>query len=142
MVNTCKKLPSDCASSIMDALPILCNLLNYEDQQVPALKLLCHGNKFSGNIYNFLCHLILSQLVESAATCLTRIADQFSQSSDMMEELCKRGLITQATRLIDSSSRITLSQPVHNVCKFVVVGACFLNKIHVSIFFLGGGAGG
>ncbi|KAJ0088161.1 hypothetical protein Patl1_32033 [Pistacia atlantica] len=33
VVNICKKLPSDCPSTLVDAVPILCNLLQYEDRQ-------------------------------------------------------------------------------------------------------------
>jgi len=35
MVNLCKKLTSESLSSFMEAAPILCNLLGYEDHQVP-----------------------------------------------------------------------------------------------------------
>lgn len=35
VVNICKKLPSENVSPCMEALPILCNLLHYEDRQVP-----------------------------------------------------------------------------------------------------------
>lgn len=34
VVNICRKLPSEPASPFMDAVPILCNLLQYEDRQV------------------------------------------------------------------------------------------------------------
>lgn len=33
VVNICKKLPSECPSPFMEAVPILCNLLQYEDRQ-------------------------------------------------------------------------------------------------------------
>ncbi|XP_044482153.1 E3 ubiquitin-protein ligase UPL4 isoform X2 [Mangifera indica] len=86
VVNICKKLPSDCPSTLVDAVPILCNLLQYEDRQ----------------------------LVESVAICLIKISAQLSQSTEMLDKLCKHGLIHQATHLINSNSRTTLSQPVYN----------------------------
>ncbi|KAJ0028429.1 hypothetical protein Pint_35570 [Pistacia integerrima] len=86
VVNICKKLPSDCPSTLVDAVPILCNLLQYEDRQ----------------------------LVESVAICLIKISAQLSQSTEMLDELCKHGLIHQATHLINLNSRTTLSQPVYN----------------------------
>lgn len=33
-VNICKELPADCPPSLMEAVPLLCNLLQYEDRQV------------------------------------------------------------------------------------------------------------
>uniref|UniRef100_A0A2P2M427 HECT-type E3 ubiquitin transferase n=1 Tax=Rhizophora mucronata TaxID=61149 RepID=A0A2P2M427_RHIMU len=86
VVNICKKLPTECPSPFMEAVPILCNLLQYEDQQ----------------------------LVENVAICLIRIAEQVIQSSGMSEEICKHGLINQATHLIHLNSRTTLSQPTYN----------------------------
>ncbi|KAL5742867.1 hypothetical protein ACOSP7_029599 [Xanthoceras sorbifolium] len=86
VVNICKKLPSECPSAFMEAVPLLCNLLQYEDQQ----------------------------LVESVATCLIKIVERVSQSSEMLDELCRHGLIHQATHLVNLNSRTSLSQPVYN----------------------------
>ncbi|XP_024443585.1 E3 ubiquitin-protein ligase UPL4 isoform X2 [Populus trichocarpa] len=86
VVNICKKLPSENFSPFMEAVPILCNLLQYEDRQ----------------------------LVENVAICLIKIAERVSQSSEMLDELCKHGLINQATHLVQLNSRTTLSQPVYN----------------------------
>ncbi|CAH8371193.1 unnamed protein product [Eruca vesicaria subsp. sativa] len=86
VVNICRKLPSEPPSPVMDAVPVLCNLLQYEDRQ----------------------------LVESVAICLTRIADQVSQSPAMLDQLCRHGLIHQSTHLLNLNSRTTLSQPVYN----------------------------
>lgn len=55
------------------------------------------------------------QLVESVASCLIKIVEQVCHSSDMLEELCKHGLVQQATHLIDLNSRTTLCQPVYIV---------------------------
>ncbi|KAD3337492.1 hypothetical protein E3N88_33012 [Mikania micrantha] len=84
VVNICEKLPSEGFSPFMDAVPILCQLLQYED----------------------------NQLVEHAATCLIKIAERVQQSSDMLDELSKHGLIQQVTHLIDLNSKITLSHSV------------------------------
>ncbi|MCH92349.1 E3 ubiquitin-protein ligase UPL4-like, partial [Trifolium medium] len=67
VVNICKKLPSESPTPFMEAVPILCNLLLYEDRQ----------------------------LVENVATCLIKIVDRVSHSSEMLDELCKHGLIQQ-----------------------------------------------
>ncbi|KAK1562419.1 hypothetical protein Q3G72_011634 [Acer saccharum] len=86
VVNICKKLPSECPSPFMEAVPVLCNLLQNEDQQ----------------------------LVESVATCLIKIVERVSQSSEMLDELCRHGLICQATHLVNLNTRTSLSQPVYN----------------------------
>ncbi|KAJ9184255.1 hypothetical protein P3X46_004000 [Hevea brasiliensis] len=86
VVNICKKLPTECPSPFMEAVPILCNLLQYEDRQ----------------------------LVENVVICLMKIAERVSQSSEMLDELCKHGIINQATHLIHLNSRTTLSQPIYN----------------------------
>lgn len=84
--NICKKLPSDSPSLFMDAVPSLCNLLQFEDQQ----------------------------LVESVAFCLTKITERVSQNPEKLDELCKHGMINQALRLINLNSGTTLSLPVYN----------------------------
>ncbi|KAL3536312.1 hypothetical protein ACH5RR_004773 [Cinchona calisaya] len=85
VVNICKKLPSECPSPFMDAVPVLCNLLQYEDRQ----------------------------LVESVATCLIKIVERVCHSSDMLDELCKHGLVQQATHLINLNSQTSVSQPIY-----------------------------
>ncbi|XP_077239573.1 ubiquitin-protein ligase 4 [Tasmannia lanceolata] len=84
VANICKKLPSDCSSLVIEPVPILCNLLQYEDRK----------------------------LVENAAMCLIRIVDCLS-SSEMLDELCNHGVIHQSTHLIASNSRMTLSQSTY-----------------------------
>ncbi|KAK7267606.1 hypothetical protein RIF29_20284 [Crotalaria pallida] len=86
VVNICKKLPSDGPSHFMEAVPILCNLLQYEDRQ----------------------------LVENVATCLIKIVERVAQSSEMLDELCKHGLIQQVTHLLSSNGRTTLSRLTYN----------------------------
>lgn len=58
---------------------------------------------------------LISQLVENVAICLVRITERVSQSSEMLDELCKHGLIRQATHFMSLNSRTTLSQPIYNV---------------------------
>ncbi|MED6170603.1 E3 ubiquitin-protein ligase upl4 [Stylosanthes scabra] len=67
VVNICKKLPSESPSPFMEAVPILCNLLQYEDRQ----------------------------LVENVGTCLIKIVERVAQSPEMLDELCQHGLIQQ-----------------------------------------------
>ncbi|KAL6998251.1 E3 ubiquitin-protein ligase upl4 [Sarracenia purpurea var. burkii] len=85
VVNICKELPSECPSPFMEAVPILCNLLQYEDRQ----------------------------LVENVATCLIKIVERVHLPSDMLDEICRHGLIHQTTHLIDLNCRTTLCQPVY-----------------------------
>ncbi|XP_027363049.1 E3 ubiquitin-protein ligase UPL4 [Abrus precatorius] len=86
VVNICKKLPSESPSPFMEAVPILCNLLQYEDRQ----------------------------LVENVATCLIKIVERVAQSSEMLDELCKHGLIQHVTHLLSLNGRTTLSQLIYN----------------------------
>ncbi|CAA3018631.1 E3 ubiquitin- ligase UPL4 isoform X1, partial [Olea europaea subsp. europaea] len=85
VVNICKKPTSESLSPFMEAIPVLCNLLQYEDKQ----------------------------LVESVVTCLIKIGEQVCHSSDMLDEFCRHGLIQQALHLIDLNSRTTLGQPIY-----------------------------
>ncbi|XP_075510126.1 E3 ubiquitin-protein ligase UPL4 isoform X1 [Primulina tabacum] len=82
VVNICKKQYPESPSLFMEAFPILCNLLQYEDRQ----------------------------LVESVATCLIRIGDQIYHSPDMLNEICRHGLVQHAVHLIGLNSRTTLCQ--------------------------------
>ncbi|KAL5721492.1 HECT-type E3 ubiquitin transferase [Ranunculus cassubicifolius] len=85
VANICKRLPKNLASSYMDAVPILCNLLQYDNQK----------------------------LVENVASCLIRIVERVKHSSDMLEEVCKHGLIHQATHVIAMNSQSPLTQSVY-----------------------------
>ncbi|KAJ0235097.1 HECT domain-containing protein [Hirschfeldia incana] len=86
VVNICREISSESPSPFMDAVPMLCNLLQYEDRQ----------------------------LVETVAICLTKIADQASQSPEMLNQLCSHQLIHQSIHLLNLNGRTTLSQPVYN----------------------------
>ncbi|CAN6470950.1 unnamed protein product [Victoria cruziana] len=82
VASMCRRLPSDSFSNIKDAVPILSNLLHNEDQKV----------------------------AESAVTCLVNIISCFSSSVTMLDELCKHGLLQQATNAISINSQIVLNQ--------------------------------
>ncbi|KAE8719128.1 E3 ubiquitin-protein ligase UPL3 [Hibiscus syriacus] len=87
--NICKKLPSDASDYVMEAVPLLTNLLQYHD----------------------------SKVLEHASVCLTRIADAFASSPDKLDELCNHGLVTQAASLISTSTsgggQASLSTPTY-----------------------------
>ncbi|CAA6673508.1 unnamed protein product [Spirodela intermedia] len=74
--NMCKKLPPDAADFVMEAVPLLMNLLLYHD----------------------------SKVLEHASVCLTRIAEAFSSSPEKLDELCNHGLVTKAASLISVSN--------------------------------------
>ncbi|PKU64336.1 E3 ubiquitin-protein ligase UPL4 [Dendrobium catenatum] len=82
VANVCKKLPLDCSSLVLEAVPTLCNLLQYED----------------------------CKLVETAVTCLMRITSCFSSSTEILDVLCKHGVISKSLHLITVDGRTTLSQ--------------------------------
>ncbi|KAI3765712.1 hypothetical protein L2E82_15754 [Cichorium intybus] len=73
--NMCKKLPSDAADFVTEAVPLLTNLLQYHDAKV----------------------------LEHASVCLTRIAEAFASSPDQLDELCVHGLVKQAATIISTS---------------------------------------
>ncbi|CAI0445300.1 unnamed protein product [Linum tenue] len=87
--NMCKKLPSDAADFVMEAVPLLTNLLQYHDAKV----------------------------LEHASVCLTRIAEAFASSPEKLDELCNHGLVTQAAELISTSNvgggQASLSPPTY-----------------------------
>lgn len=118
VVNICTKLPSE-PSPFMDAVPILCNLLQYEDRQVRMMlssSFYPDRNILLGNSNSSVICLYL-QLVENVAICLTQIVDHVSQSPTMLDQLCTHGLIHHSTHLLNLNSRTTLSQPIYNVHK-------------------------
>ncbi|KAJ1277415.1 hypothetical protein BS78_04G002400 [Paspalum vaginatum] len=82
--NICRKLPSDASEFVMNAVPLLTNLLNHHD----------------------------SKVLEHASVCLTRIAEAFAHHPDKLDELCNHGLVAQAASLIsvgNSSGQASLS---------------------------------
>uniref|UniRef100_A0A1D1YN22 HECT-type E3 ubiquitin transferase n=1 Tax=Anthurium amnicola TaxID=1678845 RepID=A0A1D1YN22_9ARAE len=85
IVNVCKKLPSDCSSFLLEAIPTLCNLLNYDDEKI----------------------------VETAAACLKKISENLS-GSEFLDDMCKHGLVNQCANLIASSGRPPVSQATYH----------------------------
>ncbi|RWR81706.1 E3 ubiquitin-protein ligase UPL3-like protein [Cinnamomum micranthum f. kanehirae] len=74
--NMCKKLPSDAADFVLEAVPLLTNLLHYHD----------------------------SKVLDHASVCLTRIAEAFASSPEKLDDLCNHGLVAQAAGLISISN--------------------------------------
>ncbi|XP_077246615.1 E3 ubiquitin-protein ligase UPL3-like [Tasmannia lanceolata] len=87
--NMCKKLPADAADFVMEAVPLLTNLLQYHD----------------------------SKVLDHASVCLTRIAEAFASSPEKLDELCNHGLVAQAASLISISNsgggQASLSTPTY-----------------------------
>ncbi|CAA6655990.1 unnamed protein product [Spirodela intermedia] len=87
--NMCKKLPYDAADFVMEAVPLLTNLLYHHD----------------------------SKVLEHASVCLTRIAEGFASSPEKLDELCNHGLVTQAATVISPShsggGQASLSTPTY-----------------------------
>ncbi|KAG0597138.1 hypothetical protein M758_UG314500 [Ceratodon purpureus] len=79
--NMCRQLPSDATDFVTEAVPLLTNLLQYQD----------------------------SKVVEHASLCLSRMAETFGSSSEKLDMLCAPGLIPQVARLISvSNSSVSL----------------------------------
>lgn len=88
------------------------------------------------DLHLFIFLHVIPQLVENVSTCLIKIAERVHHSSDMLDELCKHGLIHQATNLIDLNCRTNLCQPVYTVCGlFVYVLPNLLAFLSISFFF-------
>ncbi|XXG48038.1 hypothetical protein AAC387_Pa02g2581 [Persea americana] len=78
VANIWRELPSDFSALVIVAIPILCNLLQYEDQS----------------------------LVETVALTFKRIVAS-SSSSEMLDELCKHGVIHHSNHLLALHSLMT-----------------------------------
>lgn len=129
----CKKLPSDASDFVMEAVPLLTNLLQYHDakvryhhvifplqedissSQAPST-LVKYQFCFFSVIFWFLC----LQVLEHASICLTRIAEAFASYPEKLDELCNHGLVTQAASLISTSNsgggQASLSTSTYTVC--------------------------
>lgn len=134
VVNICKKLPSECPSPFMEAVPILCNLLQYEDPQVWTVKVCFYAFciYFKWPYYSYF--VWFSQLVEMVAVCLIKITERVSQSTEMLDELCKHGMIRQVTHFMSLNTRPTLSQPLSNVSNSI---SCFWDPLPSVFYCLG-----
>lgn len=82
--NICRQLPSDAGDLVMEVVPILTNILQYQD----------------------------SKVVERACTCLTRISESFAVHPEKLDSLCSHGLIPQAVRLISVSNGASSQTPL------------------------------
>ncbi|XP_062179869.1 E3 ubiquitin-protein ligase UPL4 isoform X2 [Phragmites australis] len=81
VANVCKKVPADCSQFVIDSVPMLCNLLQSEDQMV----------------------------VEKVAACLISIVDSFGSSVDRLDQLCHQGVVEKVLPLINTGGLMTLS---------------------------------
>mmetsp|Transcript_50841 Transcript_50841/g.94724 ORF Transcript_50841/g.94724 Transcript_50841/m.94724 type:complete len:1715 (-) Transcript_50841:1206-6350(-) len=70
--NMCRQLPADAEEMVVDCVPILTNLLTYQD----------------------------TKLVEQACVCLSRISESFASSPARITMLCSHGLMEQVARLV------------------------------------------
>ncbi|RZC76532.1 hypothetical protein C5167_000633 [Papaver somniferum] len=86
VANVCKKLSSDASSHFMDAVPALCNLLQYEDPK----------------------------LVANVVTCLSRITETVSNSPIMVDQLCEHRLIQSVIPLIAMGSQTSFNQSIYS----------------------------
>ncbi|RZC83782.1 hypothetical protein C5167_046560 [Papaver somniferum] len=86
VANVCKKLSSDASSHFMDAVPALCNLLQYEDPK----------------------------LLANVITCLFRITETVSNSPIMVDQLCEHRLIQSVIPLIAMGSQTSFNQSIYS----------------------------
>jgi len=88
----CSRLGPSHASAVKDALPILCNLLQYQDAKV----------------------------VDNACLALLHIAEAYAHDAALLEQLQAAGLINQALQLIsvNDSSNSTGSSTQTSVCTY------------------------
>ena len=93
--NICRQLPaSDCWDQLSDSVPVLTNLLMHDD----------------------------SRLVESACTCLTLMASNFSARPQRLQAMCAHGLIPNATRLISPGASQVGPSTYHGLIR--LIGTC------------------
>ncbi|KAG6496224.1 E3 ubiquitin-protein ligase UPL4-like [Zingiber officinale] len=81
VTNMCKELSPDYSSIIMEAVPSLCTLLQYENKE----------------------------LVETVSTCLAWVAYSVRYSPILTDELCKHGVLEKSLELIDNDSHRSIS---------------------------------
>uniref|UniRef100_A0A0D9WHF8 HECT-type E3 ubiquitin transferase n=1 Tax=Leersia perrieri TaxID=77586 RepID=A0A0D9WHF8_9ORYZ len=81
VANACKKVPRDCSQFVMDSVPVLCNLLQYEDKM----------------------------LVEKVASCLINIVDSFNGSVELLDKFCHQGVIEKVLPLINAGGLTSLT---------------------------------
>ncbi|XP_026416455.1 E3 ubiquitin-protein ligase UPL4-like [Papaver somniferum] len=101
VINVCKKLSSDTWPLFMDAVPVLCNLLQYEDQK----------------------------LVANVVTCLLRITETVSNSLKMVDQICEHRLIQQVIPLISSGKETSFNQSIYGLLSRLASGSANAVKI-------------
>ncbi|KAK6120887.1 hypothetical protein DH2020_045369 [Rehmannia glutinosa] len=116
--NMCKKLPSDAADFVMEAVPLLTNLLQYHDAKV----------RYSTAV--LLCFRICIYLLDA-------IAEAFASSPEKLDELCNHGLVAQAASLISSSNsgggaKSLLLLGISGILKDILQGSGLVSSMSVS----------
>ncbi|KAI3951878.1 hypothetical protein MKW92_021484 [Papaver armeniacum] len=101
VANVCQKLSSDTWPLFMDAVPVLCNLLQYEDQK----------------------------LVANVVACLLRITETVSNSPKMVDKLCEHGLIQKAMPLLALGNESSLNQSIYGLLSILASGSANAVKI-------------
>jgi len=141
----CKKLPSDAADFVMEAVPLLANLLHYHDSKVNQMPYNT-GMELHVLYYQepddllvclpFICITsipalfdlssycgVLCQVLDHASVCLTCIAEAFASSPEKLDELCNHGLVAQAAGLIsigNSGGQAALTPSTYTVSIFIL----------------------
>jgi E3 ubiquitin-protein ligase TRIP12 len=82
--NMCAGLSPEHADSVRDAIPLLTNLLQYQDTKV----------------------------VDNACSALMQVAEAFSSSAELLEQLQQHGLVDQARQLITISANGSMASPL------------------------------
>jgi len=102
--NMCRKLPSDASDFVMEAVPLLTNLLNYHDSKVQLPFQMLISFMTPSMFQMLMLCFSLFQVLEHASVCLTRIAEAFSPFPEKLDELCNHGLVAQAASLVSVSN--------------------------------------
>lgn len=80
------------------------------------------GSSFGTFICKFYLHFYFDhQLVENVAICIIKIAERVGQSPEMLDELCRHGVIHQVMHLINLNGRTSTSPEVCNVCFLILL---------------------
>ncbi|KAI3838927.1 hypothetical protein MKX03_002703 [Papaver bracteatum] len=101
VINVCKKLSSDTWPLFMDAVPVLCNLLQYEDQK----------------------------LVANVVTCLLRMTETVGNSPKMVDQICEHRLIQQVIPLIALGKETSFNQSIYVLLSRLASGSANAVKI-------------
>ena len=97
--NICRQLPPDSADLLVEAVPLLQNLLTVQDSKVSV-----RASGHSQNSGRFTLYGTWLQVVEQVCVCLARIADAFATQPDALAKLCTQALISEVATFISVSS--------------------------------------